>query len=927
VAGLSEARRAGVSRTYLTAGLAELLVNSLRRLSGTGGDPVVELQVTFGGGKTHSMLALYHLFSGISAADLPGLENVLKESGISQPPAVRRAVLVGNALKLTETPKDDGTVVRTIWGELAYQLGGPEGYAIVRAADETATNPGEALDALFRHCGPCLILIDEWIAYARQLYGREKMLPAGSFDTQFTFAQTLCEAAKRAPNVQVLVSLPYSERQSDEARREQQRTESQLGEAGGIEALARLQQAIGRSNLVWRPAQGEETYEIVRRRLFGPVSDPRHRDAVVKAFLEFYRANRQDFPSECSDLDYERKLSAAYPIHPELFERLYSDWSQLERFQRTRGVLRLLAAVIHSLWRGDDRNVLILPAMVPVGDLQPELTRYLEDRWSGVIAKDVDGPSAEPGKLDSENANFGKYNACLRVARTIFLGSAPTLHAAGHGLDEKRVLLGCVQPGESLPHFGDALRKLADRTTYLYVNGTRYWYNTAASVNRLATDLAERDEIRQQWRGEILSRLRKSTDGASARGDFHGIHVDPASSNNVPDDKRLRLVILPPEQSHRKDSQNSTAIQEADELLRLCGTSQRNYRNCLIFFAADSARVPELEEATRAYLAWKHIESNASTFDLTDSSKEQAKTRIAQFDRTIQQRLGETYVWILVPSQPDAPTSECVAVWQDLKANGANAAETPIGQRVGRKLRTERLLQTAYAGNELKLHLDSIPLWQGNHLDIAVLEDMLARYLYLPRLHSTDLLYEAIRSAVNQNIEGIAYAERFDEATGDYIGLRYNQLLPQHNPLTGFVVKFEAALAQTQREQEQRKNQGDDLIYDNIPQRGELSKESGENQDNLLSTAGIVTPDTAPRPKQLRRYHGSVTLNPRRMATEVPRVTEAVLQQLLSVYGSEVTVTIEIHATNPSGFPEKVVQNVSENSRTLKFETAGFEEE
>ena len=152
------------------------------------------------------------------------------------------------------------------------------------------------------------------------------------------------------------------------------------------------------------------------------------RDTVAKAFADLYRAQAQEFSPECRDADYERRLKAAYPIHAEVFDRLYSDWSALVKFQRTRGVLRLMAAVIHSLWEKGDRNPLIQPGNLPIDDprVQFELTRYLSDNWVPVIETDVDGPDALPLRLDGEVPYLGKYAACRCVARTIYLGSAPT---------------------------------------------------------------------------------------------------------------------------------------------------------------------------------------------------------------------------------------------------------------------------------------------------------------------------------------------------------------------------------------------------------------------------------------------------------------------------------------------------------------------
>ena len=475
---------------------------------------MVELQTNFGGGKTHSMLALWHLFAGVPAGQLPGLETVTKMAGVSQPPKVRRAVLVGNRMSPADLhKKPDGTVVRTLWGELAWQLGGKEGYAMVRSADEKAVSPGDSLRLLFNKYSPCLILIDEWVAYARQLYNKSD-LPAGDFDAHFTFAQTLSESAKLADKTLLVVSIPSSQ--------------NEIGGEGGLAALERLKNVIERVETSWRPASAEEGFEIVRRRLFQPITDPElftARDAVVKAFADEYRKFAQEFPSEAGKSEYERRMKAAYPIHPELFDRLYNDWSTLDKFQRTRGVLRLMSAVIHALWEREDKGLMILPASVPVDApaVQSELTRYLPPVWDPIIEKDIDGPNSLPLKIDRENPMLGRYSAARRVARTLYLGSAPTQDATKKGLEDRQIKLGCVQPGETSGTFGDALRKLADQATYLYVDGSRYWYATQPSVNRLAEERAERyhpEDVTEEIR-------RRLAEEAKHRGDFSKVHVVP----------------------------------------------------------------------------------------------------------------------------------------------------------------------------------------------------------------------------------------------------------------------------------------------------------------------------------------------------------------------------------------------------------------
>ena len=461
---------------------------------------------------------------------------------------MKRAVFVGTQISPGKPhKKPDGTVVRTLWGEIAWQLGGKEGYKLVKEDDEHATNPGNSLKELFNKYGPCLILIDEWVAYARQLHTTAD-LPAGTFETHFTFAQALSEAAKAAKNTLLVVSIPASE--SPHQKAERGVTDIEVGGERGREALSRLKNAIGRVEASWRPASPDEGFEIVRRRLFQPLTGDQFvaRDAVARAFVELYGSQQQEFPSECREADYERRIKMAYPIHPEMFDRLYNDWSTLDKFQRTRGVLRLMAAVIHSLWERQDSNVLIMPGNVPVDDqiVQFELTRYLEDHWVPVIEKDVDGANSLPLTLDRENPNLGRYSACRRVSRTIYMGSAPTLRASHRGIDDRQVKLGCVQPGEAVATFGDALRRLTDSATYLYVDGKRYWYSTQPTVTRLADDRAGQLTDDQVSRRDHQAASREQ---ARTRSDFSKVHACVPSSD-VPDEREARLVILGPDFPH-----------------------------------------------------------------------------------------------------------------------------------------------------------------------------------------------------------------------------------------------------------------------------------------------------------------------------------------------------------------------------------------
>ena len=428
-------------RTFLTAGLSDLLITGLRRLAGMPeGDPVVELQTNFGGGKTHSMLALYHLVSGTPANELPGVEPILARAGVAELPTVRRAVLVGTALSPGQPHRVDGLEIRTLWGELAWQLGGAAGYGLLAEADANGVSPGsDVLRDLFAKHGPALILIDEWVTYIRQLWTNDS-LPAGSFDANITFAQALTEAVKASDRTLLVASLPSSD--------------IEKGGEGGQIATERLKHVIGRIQSPWRPASPDEGFEIVRRRLFSPIPADKlpARDATVQAFADMYAKHPGDFPSEAKEAAYQRRMTSCYPIHPELFDQLFGAWSTLEKFQQTRGVLRLMAGVIHALWESNDQSALIIPATIPIheGRVQSELTRYLEEQWMPVITRDVDGEHSLPLELDRDNpATLGRLSATRRVARTIYMGSAPTANAATRGIDDRRIKLGSRVPGRA----------------------------------------------------------------------------------------------------------------------------------------------------------------------------------------------------------------------------------------------------------------------------------------------------------------------------------------------------------------------------------------------------------------------------------------------------------------------------------------------
>jgi len=888
-------------RTFLTESLKQMLVNGVLRLSGTGGDPVVQLQTNFGGGKTHSMLALYHLFSGVAPGELPGVDEVMAKAGVKTLAKANRVVLVGNKISPgNPVKKPDGTIVRTLWGEMAYQLGGKKAFARIKADDEKATSPGDIMRELFKEYGPCLILIDEWVAYARQLHDQSD-LPAGGFETQFSFAQVLTESAKLAGNCLLVISLPASDTAGSPHT---QADDVEVGGVRGREALNRLRNVVGRVESSWRPATAEEGFEIVRRRLFEPIAGDqfKNRDITAQAFSELYISQSAEFPPECRGGDYEKRMRAAYPIHPEIFDQLYGAWSTLVKFQRTRGVLRLMAAVIHSLWEKGDRSSMILPSMIPIDDprVQSELTRYLSDNWSPIIEKDVDGPNSLPVRIDGEQPNLGKVSAARRVARTIYLGSAPSAGVAHRGIEDRHVKLGCVMPGESPAVFGDGLRRLAAAATYLYQDGNRFWYDTQATVTKLAEDRAEQlkrdpDKVMQELDKRLRDDLRKM-------GDFSRIHPLPRSGSDVPDDMDARLVVLSAEHSYSKDADNTAEV-AAKAILASRGNTPRLYQNALVFLAVDKVRLQDLDEALRKYLAWASILTEKESLNLSPFQAKQAETQKQSADGAVTARLPEAYQWLLVPEQanPQAPVQ-----WQATRITGSDA----LAVRASKKLRSDELMITALGSTILRKHLDDVPLWRGDHVPVRQLVDDFARYLYLPRLTDSEVLTDAIQDGtglLTWQSDTFAYAESYDQAAKRYRGLRAGQTVTVTTGSTGLLGKPDVARHQMEAE-----------VKIELPGPGPVPPKLGEK----------IPSNPPPKPEaKLKRFHGTANLDPTRAGRDASRIADEVLAHLVSQPGSEVTVTIEIEASFPQGATPQLVRTITENSRTLKFTSHGFETE
>lgn len=884
--------------TFLTEGLRRILTSSLERLAGTGGgDPVIGLQTAFGGGKTHTMLAVYHLAKARDLSLLEGVGPLAAKAGVTAwtPPKV--AVFVGTS-KGADTPLilRDGPRVHTLWGYIAWRIAGQAGLDLMAEAEAARTNPGsDLLVELFKMSGPALILLDELVAYARQL-------SEDRFEAFLSFIQSLTEAAKMAPGVLIIGSLPES-----------------VAEAGGPKgeaALLRLEKVFGRVQSAWLPASGDETYEIIRRRLFQTLDadGERARDETVKAFGDLYKNNPAEFPPEAKEARYRELLKLSYPIHPELFDRLSKDWASLEKFQRTRGVLRFMANVVGTLWHEQVQHPLITPARVPIAHerVRASVLYPLDPNFNAVVDKEVDGESSLPARMEANpSRRISQLRAATRAARAVFVCSAPLVGRPNAGLTGPGLRLACAEPGDQLAIFGEALRELTERATYLYEEAGRYWFSTQPTLNRLADDRAKALPD-HEVEAAIAAVLRE--DGGTRAG-FAKVFAAPDDPIGIDEANALSLVILGPSTPHAgKGVGKSLATDAVTETLMRCRSAQRRFRNTLLFVAADEVLLATARDVMRKALAWQSIcEDKRLQDQLTraqiDDTKEKAKTSRDGAAKAVR------FAWshILFPVKTEATTAGAAFDLDHLSIASKDRAAIPAAVYEKAGPRGDGIAKEKLGPDALALHLK--PLWPEDraHLGVGEVADWFASYVYLPKLRDRLVLEGAIRDAVGKLDPSFGYADRFDEVDSAYTGLAWAKAPPETFPPTAVLVRSDVAMEQSRPKPALV---GPGAAPTMTP--GQVDDASGQRPSN---DGGVAEPGKP------RRFYGTVDLDMVRPVKAFDAVLNAVVLELQRTPGAKVKIIVEIEAETEAGFDEADIGVVRDNARQLKFrpDSTGFE--
>ena len=945
--------------TYATEGLRRVLTATVARLASRGGEPVIGLQTNFGGGKTHTMLALHHLAGAAEAGYPPerldGMGPIFEAAGVETLGPVTRAVFVGTHKGAAEAMHaGNGREIRTLWGYLAWRLGGWQAVDTIADSEAAGTNPGsERLIPILRGAAPCLVLMDEVVAFARQLRGLR-------YDAFHAFIQSLTEAAAAVEGAVVVGSLPESG--------------AEVGDEQGRDALRRLEKIFGRVQSAWTPASGIETFEIVRRRLFQPLDEAgeKARDDTVRAFRRLYRENRADFPAETREAAYEEQMRRAYPLHPEVLRRFSGDWSVLEKFQRTRGVLKIMANAVYALWSGESAAPLVTPALLPFRDnkVRTALLEPLDRAYGPILQTEVDGEQSLTARIEAQRPRLLRARAATLAARAVFFATAPHAGAARGAMAGTDLRLACAQPGDQIAIFGEALQEIASRSAHLYRDGDRYWFSPQPTLNKLAADRA-RDVSDDDADRRIIEVLREEQ---AHRAGFPRVHAAPDDPTGIDDRRAVALVILPPAAAHDSGAgARSRAAEVAGETIERRGSGQRRYRNTLVFVAADASNVEAARENARRERAWQSILDDADlrqNLTLAQTTDAEAQTRRSR--EALRQSVRGAWVHVLHPGPPDGAgagggvgAEGGVGAGRGADAGGgagtggaAEAGEAAGPGGAGRTAGTGTAASTGGIGwvggtaggrgyvicstrivnrgggksvpeavwdkvatdgtvfgeiGPANLMQSLAPIWPAErpHLTIEDIRDWFASYVYLPRLRDEATLDGALQRLVENLADPFAYASGFDEQSGAYEGVMDGRALMPGHFKSGLLVRREAIPA---------------AKLDPAPAGPDDEEGSLPDIPPPTPQDGGEAPAAAPRP---RRFFASLEIDPERAGLEVARIMDGLLVELTRAPGSALRLHLEIEGTaGDAGYPEDVVETVKANARDLRLDgdNLGFEE-
>ncbi len=627
------------SKTFFTSGIKTIAKTVIRGLNGQqdAENRVMSLQTGFGGGKTHTLISLYHICKwGKKAAKSDTVSELLSYTGKPEFEKANIAVFTNTTNDPVQGRSADGITIRTLWGELAYQLGGKPAYEIIRPNDEARANPKGLFKKVLEQCKPALILIDELADYCVSA-SAVKVEGSTLSDQTISFMQELTQAVSESNNCVAIITLPASAVEVGNT-------------AQAHQVLTALEAKVKRVGSDTKPVADEEIYEVIRRRLFEDIGESWQIDEIASQYLQLYQENWMEVPSHAQKSDYKEKIRKSYPFHPELIDVFRVRWASSHSFQRTRGVLRLLAAIVSDLWKRQNAltgsNLLIDAGDVNfanVDALSGQLKSLFGNAFEAVITADVSGSSSNAFKIDQNKPQFRQWNLAEGIASTILLNSFGS-DGANKGVSIADIKLNLIEPdGFNHNSINGALDELEAAAYYLYYAqtgaGKRYWFHTKPNVNILINQV-KNDIQNADVEAEILRRINEKTKLVQP----FNVLVNP--TGDVPEQQRLTLIVLHPQ--YRAEANNIADNTKAfvAQLATKKGKGDRIYRNTILFLAPSDYGLIQLVVAAKDYLACKKISDDYGS-QLERDQKEDLRKKIDEASKQVESAVVNAYSSVL----------------------------------------------------------------------------------------------------------------------------------------------------------------------------------------------------------------------------------------------------------------------------------------
>ncbi len=754
------------ANTYPTRGLKNLLANVCRRLAGAGGEvaSIFRLDTSYGGGKTHGLIALAHAARGLQR--VLNVQEFVDPSLLPQS-HVRIAAFDGeNADPANGRRMEEGLLAYTPWGEIAYALAGEDGYARVRKSDESRIAPGaETLRELFGG-EPVLILLDELSVYLRKVRNLED-----ARDQLTAFLTSLFKAVEGAANAALVYTLSIGKdgRATDAYNEENQFIADNMAEAESVSA---------RKATLLNPTEEDETVQVLRRRLFKSIDETRV-PAVIDVYRDLWAANRESLAGDAARSETVETFRSSYPLHPEVLETLTGKTATLSNFQRVRGMLRLLAHTISHLWEEKPRDATAIhlhhidPGHEPIR--QEIVTRLGQTAYVPAITNDVAAGSVEKKALAQEidaGHHGGLPPYAVYVARTIFMHTL-AFNDPLKGISPDQLRYSVLGPITDISFIEEARKK--------FIADSAYLDDRPGAPMRFLAEANLRQIIRREEhhvdagdaRTELNDRIRQIFAGKT----FETVSF-PGGPFDVPDevgDGRPKLIVL------AYDGVTiGSSVENVPELIERIyarkgseGSALRALRNNLAFVVADDARKEEMRRKTYHRLALRELKKPERLIDLAEHQQAQVREMEARSEQELAIAIQQCYRHVFYPSRNRIGASDVDLAHSAIDIHSTSYQPGAGQQQIVRALRDLNKLRLSEDEPDSPAYVrDRTPLKKGQ-ITLLALRDEFRRDPALPILIGNDIFIRGVRRGIEQ---------------GEYVYQRGELLFGPGDPPAGIMI-------------------------------------------------------------------------------------------------------------------------------------------